>query len=85
MESVFAHLHPNLSQLMVLTLAQEPPIVTNQHPTPVELEARSANCRQVGLDPSARLDRVDDEFADPNQPGSSEYLSTAPAAVVRAG
>jgi len=85
MESVFAHLHPNLGQLMVLTLAQEPPVVTYQHPTPVELEARFADCRRFDVDASTRLDRVDDELANPNQPGSSEYLSTAPAAVVRAG
>ncbi len=70
---------------MVLTLAEEPPVITDQHPPPVKLETRGTYRRQVDLDSTTRLDWVDDELTYPYQPGSSEYLSTAPAAVVRAG
>jgi hypothetical protein len=35
---------------MVLTLAEEPPVVADHHPPPVEFETRAADRRQVDLD-----------------------------------
>ena len=49
------------------------------------LEAGGADRCLVDCDGSARLHRIDEETADSGQSWFSEYRSTAPAAVVRAG
>jgi len=52
---------------MMLTLAEESPVIADQHPPPVEFEARGADRRAVDFNATARLQRVDNEIADPDQ------------------
>jgi hypothetical protein len=75
----------NQGQSVVLTLAEESSIVADNHPAAVELESGGADNRPIDLDSTTRVDRVSDETGDADQSWPSEYLSTAPAAVVRAG
>jgi hypothetical protein len=68
-----------------MPLAEEPATFTDHHPPPIELEPGGAHLGHLDFDLAAGLHRIDEEFLDAYQSEVSEYRSTAPAAVVRAG
>lgn len=68
-----------------MTLAEEPAIIADDHPSPIEIESGRTPLGRFDLNLAAGLHRIDEETLDTNQSWFSEYRSTAPAAVVLAG
>jgi hypothetical protein len=69
----------------VLALAEESAVIADYHPPSIELETGGANDSPVKRNATAGLHRIDEETGNADQSESSEYRSTAPAAVVLAG